>query len=157
MTSMRGTVTSIRIIFPSNAGIFLKIVYKTFPATCFARHSGIHSRTARFGYMVLFGSLKTTAVILAAPRLDTWGRRPMLLSSLSVMTVGLTLISINLYANSSIPLLAIFGVIIYYVGFSIGVGPACWLIPSEIFPNIVRAKVGVSELRRTSHGFNQDL
>lgn len=88
--------------------------------------------------MVLFGLLKTGAVVWSAPRLDSWGRRPMLMSSLSVMTVGLTLVSINLYANSTIPALAIVGVIIYYVGFSVGMGPACWLIPSEVR---VRARI----------------
>ena len=94
--------------------------------------SGISSRSARFGYMVLFGTLKTLTVIIAAPCFDSFGRRPMLLCSLTIMTLGLISIFSNLMMDSKFPALAIIGVVIYYVGFSIGVGPVCWLIPSEV-------------------------
>ena len=61
----------------------------------------------------------------------------MLLCSLLVMFLGLVFLTASLSA-SSLTTLALIGISIYYVGFSIGVGPVCWLYASEIYPTRLR-------------------
>ena len=101
--------------------------------------SGIASRRQSFGIVILLGIFKLSAVIFAAPRIDHHGRRFMVLLSLSIMILGLLLIAINLSEDIG-AWVSVSGLLIFFTGFSIGLGPVCWLVPSEIFPNRIRAK-----------------
>ena len=42
--------------------------------------------------------------------------------------------------DSSSPFLPVSALALYLMAFSLGMGPGAWLIPSEVFPNSVRAK-----------------
>ncbi|GMI51227.1 hypothetical protein ScalyP_jg1396 [Parmales sp. scaly parma] len=101
--------------------------------------SGITSQRSRFGVVILLGLCKLSAVVFAAPKIDSLGRRPMVLTSISGMIIGLFLLAIQLYSGIWVGL-SIVGLLIFYVFFSVGLGPVCWLIPAEIFPNAIRAK-----------------
>jgi len=81
----------------------------------------------------------SAAVIFASFKLDTLGRRFALLLSLTLTSLGLVLISLPLLFSAP-PAIAVLGIALYFTGFSAGLGPACWLVPSEIFPTKIRAK-----------------
>ena len=53
------------------------------------------------------------------------------------MTFALALIALSFY-EKILPL-SILGIFIYVFFFSLGIGPVCWLLASEIFPLHVRA------------------
>merc|ERR1712012_658681 len=68
-----------------------------------------------------------------------------MLSSCLAMAVALTILSIYFYSDSHRPEIVIVALALYMCFFSIGIGPGYWLIPTELFPNIVRAKaVGIT-------------
>jgi len=50
------------------------------------------------------------------------------------------MLSINFFSGSSSSVFAIFALGVYLALFSLGMGPGAWLIPSEIFATIIRAK-----------------
>lgn len=101
------------------------------------KEAGVKGEGERFGLVFLLGLLKTVATYMAGTRLDKSGRRPMLLASLTIMFIGLLQLTASL-STSSLTWLALLGVSVYFVGFSIGVGPVCWLYASEIYPTRLR-------------------
>ena len=54
------------------------------------------------------------------------------------MIVALLIIAFSFFLN--VPWLGIAGLAIYLSGFSFGLGPGAWLIPSEVFALSIRAK-----------------
>ncbi len=73
---------------------------------------------------------------------DKWGRRPILLSGAIVMGVALTAVSYSLYVNTEKTRhLVVILVFIFNAGFGYSWGPLPWLIPSEISPLSIRAKI----------------
>lgn len=87
---------------------------------------------------VLVGVVKTCCIIIAACYLDSWGRRPMLLSSMFGMTVSHVLLSAAFAFN--LRMLAATAVLLFVGFFSVGIGPVTWLFASEVFPLHIRAK-----------------
>ena len=54
--------------------------------------------------------------------------------------MALVLVAIPYMMGSPNPGLTIFGLAVYLSMFSLGLGPGCWLIPSEVFTLSIRAK-----------------
>ena len=50
------------------------------------------------------------------------------------------MLSINFFSGSSSSIFSIIALGVYLATFSLGMGPGSWLIPSEIFATIIRAK-----------------
>ncbi|KAJ7600760.1 hypothetical protein C8J56DRAFT_847374 [Mycena floridula] len=75
---------------------------------------------------------------------DRWGRRPILLSGASVMSISLCAMGYWMYLNvAATPNAVVVCVIIYNAAFGYSWGPIPWLYPPEIMPLTFRAK-GVS-------------
>lgn len=73
---------------------------------------------------------------------DKWGRRPILLSGAIVMGVALTAVSYALYVNTEKTRhIVVILVFIFNAGFGYSWGPLPWLLPSEISPLSIRAKI----------------
>jgi MFS family permease len=107
--------------------------------------SGIENEKTRISILILLGLLKLIFIVVGGKLFDRRGRRPLLFASLAGITVALLLCSFTFMANggdvSRVPVgFTIFGLALYMSFFSIGVGPGCWLIPSEIFATSIRAK-----------------
>ncbi len=72
---------------------------------------------------------------------DSWGRRPILISGGVVMAVALFLTGYFLYVDTGYTARAVVGCIITYNAFfGFSWGPIPWLLPSEIMPLSFRAK-----------------
>ena len=85
---------------------------------------------------------------------DSWGRRPILLSGAIAMTVSLALISYFMRLNlDSTPTLVVVFVMIYNAAFGFSWGPIPWLYPPEILPLNIRSK-GASLSTATNWAFN---
>jgi sugar porter (SP) family MFS transporter len=103
--------------------------------------SGITDGDKQFLYTLLFSLVKTAAVAVAAAKLDTCGRRKLMITSLTLTSLGILTLALPLLSPETIPsYLSLIGITVFFIGFSVGLGPVCWLIPSEIFTNSVRSK-----------------
>jgi len=102
--------------------------------------SGIKSRTAQTWILIVLGLIKLAAIVLAGHLFDRKGRRPLFFVSLLGMSVSLLLVSFAFIGNANSEGFAVFGLALYLAFFSIGMGPGAWLIPSEVFSTMIRAK-----------------
>lgn len=95
-------------------------------------------RNRVFLALIAMGILKTACIIISACFLDNFGRRPMLLISIAGMAISLSVIALSFEYH--IQWVTVVGIWSYMGCFSLGIGPICWLIASEVFPLSVRAK-----------------
>ena len=117
--------------------------------------AGMASKSAIIGGTVAMGFTKCIFILVAVIYLDRLGRRPLLLMSAAGITVSLACIALAfsfietkgqtemVSGGSSMPPLAVFIVFCvccYVASFSIGMGPICWVLTTEIFPLRLRAQ-----------------
>ncbi|XP_059671119.1 probable polyol transporter 4 [Cornus florida] len=107
------------------------------------KNAGISNNTQLLAATVAVGFTKTIFILVAIFLIDRVGRKPLLFVSTIGMTtclfsLGLTL---SLLGDSSIGIkLAILSVCGNVAFFSVGIGPVCWVLSSEIFPLRLRAQ-----------------
>mmetsp|Transcript_20621 Transcript_20621/g.44753 ORF Transcript_20621/g.44753 Transcript_20621/m.44753 type:complete len:656 (-) Transcript_20621:231-2198(-) len=102
--------------------------------------SGIKSRPAQTSILIVLGMIKLVVIVLAGHLFDRRGRRPLFFVSLLGMSVSLMLVSFAFVGNANSEGFAVFGLALYLAFFSVGMGPGAWLIPSEVFSTMIRAK-----------------
>lgn len=91
-----------------------------------------------FFVTIIMGVVKTLVIMVSACYLDNLGRRPLLILSTVGMSISDFLLAMAIYVRSSIG--AVAGICSFVTFFSIGIGPVCWLMASEVFPVQIRAK-----------------
>jgi MFS family permease len=88
------------------------------------------------------GVVNVVFTILAIRLLDAFGRRPLLLVGVVGIVLSLIIMVVafagNVHSHATLAWLTFFAVILFVACQTIGTGPACWLIPSEIFPTNMR-------------------
>lgn len=126
-------------IFQQITGIDATVYYSP---TIF-KNAGIQGNTQLLAATVAVGFTKTIFILIAIFLIDKAGRKPLLYVSTIGMTVclftlGLTLTTVG---NSDFGIvLAILCVCGNVAFFSVGIGPICWVVSSEIFPLKLRAQ-----------------
>jgi Sugar (and other) transporter len=94
-------------------------------------------------FLSLIGKPAIGVVTMLSRSLMTYQCLPLLLCLLAGMTVALLMLSITFYSagegNANI-IFTVLGLGLYLAFFSSGIGPAAWLIPSEVFATCIRAK-----------------
>ena len=86
---------------------------------------------------VFIGCTNVFFTIVAILLLDRLGRRFFLIGGTSILTaalVGLGIFFASPGVQSAVPWLALACLLIYIMGFAVGLGPVFWLMISEIFP-----------------------
>jgi len=81
--------------------------------------------------------------------LDSWGRRPLLQTSLAVCSLAATLGSVGAYFDLGEACVVV-GLCIFVTGYSLGVGPVPWVYMPEVIENRFRGKgcaIGLSAAR----------
>lgn len=107
------------------------------------RDAGIKGDTELLAATVAVGFTKTMFILTAIFLIDKLGRKPLLYVSTVGMTLSLLCLSFTLAFLGKGELgvgLAIFSVCANVAFFSIGIGPVCWVLSSEIFPLKLRAQ-----------------
>lgn len=115
--------------------------------------AGIASKSGVIAGTVAMGFTKCIFILVAVFYLDRAGRRPLLLVSTIGITLSLATLALSFgfiehlepvdeAAHSVGPLavLVIIAVCFYVAFFSIGMGPVCWVLTTEIFPLRLRAQ-----------------
>ena len=101
---------------------------------------GFQDRNAQTGILIALGLIKLSVVVVAGHLFDRMGRRPLFFMSLIGMSISLFLVSFGFVGGASSERFAVFGLALYLAFFSLGMGPGAWLIPSEVFSTMIRAK-----------------
>ncbi|CAI9783663.1 unnamed protein product [Fraxinus pennsylvanica] len=105
--------------------------------------AGLDSNSKVLAATVAEGVTKTVFVLVAIILVDKAGRKPLLYVSTIGMTiclfgVGVTLSLLNEGSvGTALAILLVCGNVAF---FSVGIGPVCWVVTSEIFPLKVRAQ-----------------
>lgn len=98
--------------------------------------------------IIVFAISQVPATMVGAILMDKTGRRPLLLVSAIGTLLGCLLTASSFFLKGQdlllewIPILAVSGLLIYILAFSIGLGGVPWLIMSEIFPIHVKGVAG---------------
>ncbi|WJX49784.1 putative polyol transporter 4 [Trifolium repens] len=105
--------------------------------------AGIEDKSKVLAATVAVGIAKTVFILIAIVLIDKVGRKPLLIISTIGMTVCLFCMGATLLFFEKGPL--VIGLAILFVCgnvafFSVGLGPVCWVLTSEIFPLRVRAQ-----------------
>lgn len=85
-------------------------------------------------YLVIF-----ICTLIAFPLIRKFSRRGLLITSVSLMTIGHVVMAVNLYQGWP-PLFTLIPMFIGTGAFTLGFAPLSWIIVSEIFPNRIRSK-----------------
>ncbi|KAK7246538.1 hypothetical protein RIF29_41407 [Crotalaria pallida] len=107
------------------------------------QNAGITGESELLAATVAVGFTKTLSILIAILFIDKLGRKPLLFASTIGMTICLFCLSLSLaflsHAKFGI-ILAILAVCGNVASFSVGLGPICWVLSSEIFPLRLRAQ-----------------
>ncbi|KAL9234084.1 hypothetical protein vseg_008993 [Gypsophila vaccaria] len=107
------------------------------------KDAGITDDTKRLAATVGVGFTKTIFILVAIFLIDHLGRKPLLYISTIGMTFSLLGLSMSLALLGHQPVgirLALLFVCANVAFFSVGIGPICWVLTSEIFPLRLRAQ-----------------
>lgn len=104
------------------------------------------------------GVVNVALTIVAIRLVDRVGRRPLLISGLCGMTVGLLVVAVDFAIGGSqlhgaASLVAVGALFLYTAAFAVGLGPVFWLLISEIYPLDVRGQA-MSLATMTNWGAN---
>ncbi|CAM8991376.1 hypothetical protein QQ045_008376 [Rhodiola kirilowii] len=95
-----------------------------------------------------YAAIQTVVCALSATRMDSTGRKPLLLVSASGMLVGCILVGSSFFlkahalSTSLDSVLAVTGLLIYGGSCAAGMGPIPWILMSEIFPINIKGAAG---------------
>ncbi|XP_047328515.1 probable polyol transporter 4 [Impatiens glandulifera] len=107
------------------------------------KNAGIESESELLAVTVAVGFTKTVFILVAIILIDRVGRKPLLYVSTIGMTsclfaLGLTLSFLeNSTAGVVLAIIFVCGNVAF---FSVGIGPICWVLSSEVFPLRLRAQ-----------------
>lgn len=107
------------------------------------RQAGIVDKSNLLAATIAVGVTKTAFIMVAILLIDKLGRKPLLYISTIGMTICLFSLGVTLSVLGKGPigiLFAILSVCGNVAFFSVGIGPVCWVVTSEIFPLRLRAQ-----------------
>ncbi len=88
---------------------------------------------------VVVGVANVVFTLIATATVDRWGRKPLLILGGLVMAASMLILGF-LFNAHAVGVGALIAVIAYIAGFALSWGPVTWVLLSEIFPNIIKAK-----------------
>ncbi|EXB82804.1 putative polyol transporter 4 [Morus notabilis] len=107
------------------------------------KEAGIQGNTKLLAATVAVGFTKTLFILVAIFLIDKVGRKPLLYVSTIGMTTCLFGLSVTLATLGDVKIGIILGILAVcgnVAFFSVGIGPICWVVSSEIFPLRLRAQ-----------------
>ncbi|MCK5834981.1 MAG: sugar porter family MFS transporter [Lentisphaeria bacterium] len=122
-------------VFGQMTGVNIVVYY----GPTIIKEAGLGTASA-FQYQVILGLINLIFTVIAIFKIDSWGRRPLLIWGMACVTLSLTATGI-LFSIPTAPkmlILIVLGIYIACVAFSIC--SVIWVITSEIFPNRIRGR-----------------
>lgn len=75
---------------------------------------------------------------IAIYTIDSWGRKPLLLTGTLGMFLGLSILAFTIYTQQ-LGLISLLAILLFIGSFAMSMGPVVWVLLSEIFPNSIRS------------------
>jgi sugar porter (SP) family MFS transporter len=117
---------------------------------------GAESSLSSFG----IGVLKFVATFASAALIDKYGRRVLLLTGISMMTVALMIMAMidsrhanSEYTSNTENWITFLAFMVYVSGYQVGFGPISWLMVAEVFPLHVKG-AAISVIATTNWSMN---
>ena len=84
------------------------------------------------------GTVNLIFTFIAIFTIDSWGRKPLLITGTIGMFVGLTVLGLSIYFNQ-MGVVSLISILVFIGSFALSLGPVVWVLLSEIFPNNIRS------------------
>lgn len=84
------------------------------------------------------GAVNFLFTFVAIFTVDKWGRKPLLISGVTGMFLGLSVLGITIYTQQ-LGILSLIAILVFIGSFAMSMGPVVWVLLSEIFPNRARS------------------
>lgn len=91
---------------------------------------------------ILLAGVNVAFTILAMFTVDTWGRRPLIITGSIGMLLGFAMLGLTLM-NNQVGIISLIGILVFIGSFAMSMGPVVWVVLSEMFPNAIRS-IGMS-------------
>ncbi|MGC2401572.1 MAG: sugar porter family MFS transporter [Acidobacteriaceae bacterium] len=101
---------------------------------------GVHNRSSALGANVAIGIVNFLGTILALAAIDRVGRKPLLMISAGVMALCQITLGFAFSLTNPPALIIVCSMLICVAVFAIGLGPATWVLLSELFPTRIRGR-----------------
>ena len=121
-------------IFQQATGIVAILIYS---GEIFSQALGYGPKQALIPQLWV-GVVNLVFTFVAIYKVDSWGRKPLLIIGTSGMLVGLLALALSVYSQQA-GIVSLMGVLLFVGAFAMSMGPVVWVILSEIFPNNVRS------------------
>ena len=95
---------------------------------------------AALGGQVVIGLVNVFFTLIAIWKIDSLGRRPLLLAGVCGIIISLLAIGILFHIHSSNPYLLLSCILFFIACFAFSYGPVIWVLLAEIFPTHIRGK-----------------
>lgn len=119
--------------------------------------AGFHNPSTAIFASVFIGLFSMLATIAGLFFIDRIGRKPLLYTGMTLMTINLGILAwvfdSNTLNSTSAQYTAIISMIVYIIGFAISLGPIAWLLIAEVFPLRIRG-AGASIATCANWSFN---
>ena len=89
---------------------------------------------------IVIGGINLLFTLVAIWLIDKVGRKPLLVSGAVGMILSLSTITVSFYLDKFEGYLLLVLVLTYIASFAVSLGPATWVVISEIFPNRLRSR-----------------
>jgi SP family xylose:H+ symportor-like MFS transporter len=75
---------------------------------------------------------------IAIYKVDSWGRKPLLMIGTTGMFIGLSVLALTIYTQQ-MGVISLLAILVFIGSFAMSMGPVVWVMLSEIFPNRIRS------------------
>ncbi len=89
---------------------------------------------------VLMGVVNITFTLLAVFTVEKLGRKPLLISGSVGMAIGAFGVAVSSVVSGIPSIIPVLSIMVYSASFMFSLGPICWVLISEIFPNTIRSQ-----------------
>lgn len=138
---------ALKAVFAGNALAFFREVTGFTALILYAPEifaaAGFAAKGLRIFESMLMTLFLLAGSIIATFLVDRLGRKPMLITGLSTMTVSMVILTVSIALVSSVPVLgyvAVGAAMVWMLGFGMGPATVFFVIISEIYPQAVRAR-----------------
>lgn len=91
-------------------------------------------------FQVAIGIINLIFTIIALSKIDSWGRRPLLIGGMAATTVSLLIIAMQFTMGVTSGLWIVIMLCVYMASLALSINAVIWVLIGEIFPNRIRGR-----------------
>ena len=91
-------------------------------------------------FQVAIGFINLIFTIIALLKIDSWGRRPLLIWGMAAIFVSLTIVAIQFSLGGTSGIWVLIMLCIYMAALALSINAVIWVLIGEIFPNRIRGR-----------------